>query len=180
MEKYSFKNKYYRLIDGSFINLEENKEIEFLNKLITGMDIDYKQLEEGKVEIPVYRSFYLNQLLKQLKGTNVQKNSEYKQLIENLDKEQIEEELEVPENLEKVLRYYQKIGYKWLKNLDNYKFGGILADDMGLGKTIQMLSIIVDYVQNTDHNEETITGQEQIQINDSKKASLVICPSSIT
>ena len=180
MEKYSLKKKYYRLKDGSFINLEENKEIEFLDKLITGMDIDYKQLEKGKVEIPIYRSFYLNQLLKQLKGTNVQKNSEYKQLIKNLNKEQIEEELEVPENLEKVLRYYQKIGYKWLKNLDNYKFGGILADDMGLGKTIQMLSIIVDYVQNTDHNEETIEGQEQIQVNNSKKASLVICPSSLT
>ena len=144
------------------------------------MDIDYKQLEKGKVEIPIYRSFYLNQLLKQLKGTNVQKNSEYKQLIKNLNKEQIEEELEVPENLEKVLRYYQKIGYKWLKNLDNYKFGGILADDMGLGKTIQMLSIIVDYVQNTDYNEETIEGQEQIRVNNSKKASLVICPSSLT
>ena len=180
MEKYSLKKKYYRLKDGSFINLEENKEIEFLDKLITGMDIDYKQLEKGKVEIPIYRSFYLNQLLKQLKGTNVQKNSEYKQLIKNLNKEQIEEELEVPENLEKVLRYYQKIGYKWLKNLDNYKFGGILADDMGLGKTIQMLSIIVDYVQNTDHNKETIEGQEQIQVNNSRKASLVICPSSLT
>ena len=35
----------------------------FLDKLITGMDIDYKQLENGKVEIPIYRSFYLNQLL---------------------------------------------------------------------------------------------------------------------
>ena len=51
---------------------------------------------------------------------------------------------------------------------------------MGLGKTIQMLSIIVDYVQNTDHNKETIEGQEQIQVNNSKKASLVICPSSLT
>ena len=180
MEKYSLKKKYYRLKDGSFIDLEGNKEIEFLNKLITGMDIDYKQLETGEVEIPIYRSFYLNQLLKQLKGTEVQKNSEYKQLIEKLDKEQIEEELQVPKNLEKVLRYYQKIGYKWLKNIDNYKFGGILADDMGLGKTIQMLSIIVDYVQNTNHNEEFITGQEQIQIDNRKKASLVICPSSLT
>ena len=166
MEKYSLKKKYYRLKDGSFINLEENKEIEFLDKLITGMDIDYKQLEKGKVEIPIYRSFYLNQLLKQLKGTNVQKNSEYKQLIKKLNKEQIEEELEVPENLEKVLRYYQKIGYKWLKNLDNYRFGGILADDMGLGKTIQMLSIIAGYIEENSDCE--------------KRASIVICPSSLT
>ena len=63
------------------------------------------------------------------------------------------------------LRYYQKTGYKWLKTLDKYNFGGILADDMGLGKTIQMLSIIVDYVENEQQN---------------RKTSLVVSPSSLT
>src|SRR5699024_4913067 len=47
-------------------------------------------------------------------------------------------------------------------------FGGILADDMGLGKTIQMLSVIVDYVEKAKNNEET------------KRASLVVSPSSLT
>jgi len=42
--------------------------------------------------------------------------------------------MEVPENLETVLRDYQKTGFKWLKTLDYYRFGGILADDMGLRK----------------------------------------------
>ena len=50
------------------------------------------------------------------------------------------------EGLKCKLRYYQKTGYKWLKTLDNYKFGGILADDMGLGKTIQVIAVILDYV----------------------------------
>lgn len=47
--------------------------------------------------------------------------------------------------------------------MDRYEFGGILADDMGLGKTIQVLAVILDYV-----NKE------------GKMPSLVVCPSSLT
>ena len=72
--------------------------------------------------------------------------------------------IKIPESLEKILRYYQKTGYKWLKTLDNYRFGGILADDMGLGKTVQMLSIVAGYI---DEGTE-------------RRASIVICPSSLT
>lgn len=132
MAKYELKKKYHRLKDGSFINLEENKEIDFLNKLVTGMDIDYKELESGEVRLPVNRSLYLNQLLKGIKGTEIIKNTEFKKMVNELNKEQLEEEIKVPENLEKVLRYYQKTGFKWLRILDSYHFGGILADDMGL------------------------------------------------
>ncbi len=168
MEKYKLKKKYHRLKDGSFINLEENKEIDFLDKLATGMDIDYKQIENGEVSLPVQRSLYLNQLLKGIKGTEIIKNSEYKEIVNNLSKEGLEEELKVPENLNSVLRYYQKTGFKWLKVLDNYKFGGVLADDMGLGKTVQMLSVVVDYVQN------------ESKLENNKRASLVVSPSSLT
>ena len=166
MEKYSLKKKYHRLKDGSFISLQDNKEIEFLDKLVTGMDIDYKELENGEIRLPVNRSLYLNQLLKGIKGTEIIKNAEYKKIVNRLDKEQLEEDIKIPENLNSILRYYQKTGYKWLKILDYYHFGGILADDMGLGKTIQMLSVIVDYVQ--ESKEEN------------KRASLVISPSSLT
>lgn len=134
MERYSLKKKYHRLKDGSFIDLENSKEIEFLDKLVTGMDISYKELEKGEIDLPVYRSLYLNQLLKGIKGTQIIKNEEYKDIVNNLNKEQLEENMEVPEPLNNILRYYQKTGYRWLKTLDNYKFGGILADDMGLRK----------------------------------------------
>ena len=46
----------------------------------------------------------------------------------------------------------------------SYGFGGILADDMGLGKTIQLLAVIIDYVQ---RSEQT-------------KTSMVVCPSSLS
>lgn len=133
MSKYALKKKYHRLKDGSFIELEENQEIEFLNKLITGMDIDYKQIENGEIKLPVNRSLYLDQLLKGIKGTEITKNGAYKKIVNGLNKDQLEE-IKVPKNLEKILRYYQKTGFKWLKVLDSYRFGGILADDMGLRK----------------------------------------------
>lgn len=134
MSKYALKKKYHRLKDGSFINLEENKEIEFLDKLITGMDIDYQELETGEVRLPVHRSLYLNQLLKGIRGTEIIKNEKYKEIVNGLNKEQLETEIKVPKNLESILRYYQKTGFQWLKILDSYRFGGILADDMGLRK----------------------------------------------
>ena len=163
MEKYKLKKKYYRLKDGSFLNLEDNKEVEFLDKLTTGMDIDYEEIEDGEIRLPVNRTLYLNQLLKKLKGTEIVRNSEYKEIVNELDKDQLEETAEVPEDLAGILRYYQKTGFKWLKILDKYHFGGILADDMGLGKTVQMLSVIVDYAKNKD-----------------RKPSLVVSPSSLT
>ena len=178
LERYSLKKKYHRLKDGSFIDLTNSKEIKFLEKLVTGMDIDYKELEGGELRLPTYRTLYFNQLLKEIKGTQIIKNSEYKTIVNRLDKEQLEEEMNVPENLNNVLRYYQKTGFKWLKTLDHYNFGGILADDMGLGKTIQILSIIVDYVQNSSQDTEVLSEQEQIE--NTKRASLVVSPSSLT
>lgn len=165
MTKYALKKKYHKLKDGIFINLEENQDIEFIDKLVTGMDIDFKELEKGTVKLPVNRSLYLNQLLKTINNTPIIKNTEYKKIINSLEKDSDDTEIEIPSSLDSVLRYYQKTGYKWLKTLDNYKFGGILADDMGLGKTIQMLSIIAGYI---DENKEN------------RRASIVICPSSLT
>ena len=140
------------------------------NNLLTidlaNLNIDIKDLEKGNVKLPVNRSLYLNQLLKTVPNTQINKNSEYKKLINGLDKQNGEDDVEIPSSLESILRYYQKTGYKWLKTLDNYKFGGILADDMGLGKTIQMLSIIAGYIEENSDCE--------------KRASIVICPSSLT
>ena len=81
-----------------------------------------------------------------------------------LEKNNIEDDANVPDEMKDILRDYQKIGFKWLKVLESYHFGGILADDMGLGKTVQMLSIVAGYI---DEGTE-------------RRASIVICPSSLT
>lgn len=46
------------------------------------------------------------------------------------------------DDLEKVLRPYQKQGVGWLHFLRENRFGGILADEMGLGKTLQTLAFL--------------------------------------
>ena len=163
MSKYNLKKKYHKLKDGSFVSLEENEDLEFLDKLMSGMNLSYSELEKETIKLPVNRTLYLNQLLKSINNTQIIKNSEYKKVVNSLDVENNEQDIEIPQSLENILRYYQKIGYKWLKSIDNYKFGGILADDMGLGKTVQMLSIIAGYV---DQEKE-------------RRASIVICPSSL-
>ena len=161
LQKYKLNKKYHRLKDGSFINLENNKDIEFLNTLTDGLDISYKNIEE-KIQLPVNRALYLDKLLKQNSQVEVTTNEKYNEIIENT---RIKEESDnIPEGLKEILRDYQKVGHKWLSILDKYGFGGILADDMGLGKTIQILSVLM----------RTIIDEKR------KTASLVVAPSSLT
>ena len=160
LKKYRLKKKYYKLKDGTFLDIEDSKEIEFIDKLLSANN--YK-LEEGTLKLPVRRSLYLNQLLKEVKGTEIVKDAEYKHIVKGLDKDGIDEEIEIPSELESVLRPYQKIGFKWLKTLDDFKFGGILADDMGLGKTLQAISLLLNYKENEKD----------------RKTSIVVCPSSL-
>lgn len=176
IEKYELKKKYYRLKDGSFLNLEDSKETEFLDRLINGMDVKFKQIEEGKIDLPINRTMYLNTILKGLNSVPISKNEEYRKTVNSLDGSKLDE-IEVPDELNPTLRYYQKTGFKWLKMLDSYKFGGILADDMGLGKTIQILSVILDYAKNYSQKEDMMQGQECFE---KRRASLVIAPSSLT
>ena len=49
----------------------------------------------------------------------------------------------LPAGLKGLLRDYQKFGFKWLKTLEYYRLGGILADDMGLGKTLQIIALLL-------------------------------------
>lgn len=164
MEKYRMKKKYHRLKDGSFLKIDQNDAMEFINSITDGLDIDYKKIENGSLKLPLSRSMYLDRLLKNLKNTNVVKNSEYKDLIATVDHKDIEELITAPKGLNANLRSYQLMGYKWLTLLDKYGLGGILADDMGLGKTVQMLAVVLSYIENAKN----------------PKPSIVVCPSSLT
>ena len=165
MEKYKLKKKYHRLKDGTFLNLDNNEGIDFLGKLVTGADVDYKELSSGTIRLPVHRTMYLNQLLDGLHDAKIEKNNEFCDMVNHLNKTDIIYRDSIPNGLNSVLRYYQKIGFEWLKILDYYNLGGILADDMGLGKTIQVLALIMSYIENSSKND--------------KKASIVISPSSL-
>lgn len=134
LEKYKLKKKYHRLKNGDFLSLEENEDIDFLYNFIGGTGISYKELEEGNVRLPVYRSLYLDRIMSKFENTSIKKDNNYKEIIDNIQDKSNTENLTIPKELNSTLREYQKIGFKWLKTLDYYQFGGILADDMGLRK----------------------------------------------
>ena len=159
LRKYKLKKKYHRLKDGTFIDLENNPEIEFIDSLISGTNLNYKEIDDY-IRIPVNRVFYLERLLDNNSNIKVTVDDDYKKVIEksvNIKNKKI------PKELNTVLRDYQKTGFNWLSSIDAYNFGGILADDMGLGKTIQIISILLEYIVN----------------NKNPKTSLVVCPSSL-
>lgn len=49
-----------------------------------------------------------------------------------------------PSSFRGLLRPYQLVGYRWMRDLYETGFGGVLADDMGLGKTIEVLAFLAD------------------------------------
>ena len=163
MQKYALKKKFHGLKDGSFLDLEKNETIDFINCLVENGDISYKEIEKGQIKLPISRSMYLDRILQEM-HSNVIKNDEYKKIINQVSKKEIDDDIFIPKELNADLRSYQVLGYKWLRILDKYKFGGILADDMGLGKTIQLLAVLQAYIS---ENEKT-------------KPSMVVCPSSLT
>lgn len=167
LTKYKLKKKYHRLKDGSFINLNENNDtIEFLENISKGVNLEYDKLEKGKINVPMYRGLYLDELLKKHNVENVSKDKNYRKFVNEIGKKDFEQDVDLPKNFNASLREYQKTGYNWLEGLEDYKLGGVLADDMGLGKTIQMLAVIQKYKEDTKKEDY--------------KPSIVVCPSSLT
>ena len=164
MRQYKLKKKYHRLKDGSFINLEDNETIKFIDSITEDIDVDYSQIKNGELRLPMYRALYLDKILDKNEFIKVNKDENYKSLVERLDVKQIEGSMQMPSLLNANLREYQKIGVQWLQMLDFYGLGGILADDMGLGKTVQILCVICSYLEKHKENSKPI---------------MVVCPSSL-
>lgn len=164
INKYKLRKKFYRLKDGTYISLEKNSSLDFLENLTDNIEIEDENVEENSIKLPIYRALYLEKIFKDMPNTNIQKNEYYKNMISQIEDRQIDLSTKIPPKLNAELRTYQKIGYKWLRTLEQYKMGGILADDMGLGKTIQLLAVILSYVQKNKGNV---------------KPSIIICPSSL-
>ena len=52
-------------------------------------------------------------------------------------------EVEIPDNLNAVLRDYQEDGVRWMLRMTSWGAGVCLADDMGLGKTLQTIAVML-------------------------------------
>ena len=159
LASYRQNKKYFRLKDGSFLNLK-NEYVDTLASFVDDLNLNDDQLDEEEVLIPKYRALYLDQLTKISQSLHVERDVSFKSMVREF--KQVEDaDFTVPVNLQKTLRRYQKTGYRWLKTLSKYQMGGILADDMGLGKTLQVISVLLSE-----------KGQ-------SNKSSLIVAPSSL-
>ena len=159
LEMYSQKKRYYRLKNGQFISLDDNGLLT-VAKLVEGLSADPGTLNRS-FRLPRYRALYLDSILKEGNGITLYRDQLYKAVVRGM-KSVEDSDFEIPQPLRQVLRGYQKTGYRWLKTLDSYGFGGILADDMGLGKTIQVIALLLDEAGKKEHT-----------------TSLIVCPASL-
>lgn len=135
------KKKYYRLKSGAFLPLDI-KELHEISSLFEYLDLEQRDFENDIINIPKFRALYIDEHLKELNINSIKRNLKFKELVQNI-KEPGDIDYKIPCELKNVLRGYQKLGFKWLKTLNAYGFGGILADDMGLGKTLQVLTFLL-------------------------------------
>ena len=130
---YRKKKKYVKLKD-SIISFDDDD-----SKSFKEMVSDFKLDQIDTPKLPIYDALKLSQYSD--KDTEVTFSPELKTLFEDI-KEFPKEKTDVPEDIEKVLRPYQKDGVKWLHVLARHNLSGILADDMGLGKTLEMIALL--------------------------------------
>ncbi|MCP1103146.1 SNF2 family DNA or RNA helicase [Aequitasia blattaphilus] len=155
LTKYDRKKKYYRLKDGTFLDVQD-EGLQSLVELNDGLALNKSQLKDEQIFLPKYRALYLDQELKDNKGIKTNKDKAFKTLIRNM-KTIEDSDFEVPKPLETILRNYQVQGYMWLKVLKSNGFGGILADEMGLGKTLQVITFLLsEFMENEGKMPNTL------------------------
>ncbi|MCD8160209.1 MAG: DEAD/DEAH box helicase [Clostridiales bacterium] len=152
---------YYRLKSGAFLSLDESGSLTRLAELKDGLGLKDRELASGSVELPLYRAPYLEQTLQGSESLRYSRDDGFRSLVRSF-RTVADSDYTLPQQYQDILRPYQKTGFRWLKTLAQYGFGGILADDMGLGKTVQALSFL------SSAKEEGNT-----------LPSLVVCPASL-
>ncbi len=160
-ESYRLRKKYYRLRGGRFIDLSQNAAADDLESFLASIDVAPREAVGKAVRLPLYRALYLDRMLDEHEQVVSSRDRTYRALVRSFGSIK-NSDYEPPESLEKIMRPYQTLGYKWLRVLEQSGFGGILADDMGLGKTLQMISLFLS------EKEEGAS-----------RPSLVVCPASL-
>ena len=142
LQSYRKKKKYHLLNNGTFISLEHQDTLRFVDELFQKLDVPMKDFVEGKMHLPVYRAYYLNHMLEEHDDVASDRDHGFRQLVKDFESIS-ESEYDVPESLKDVLRPYQVYAYQWMRTIADAHFGGILADDMGLGKTLETISVLL-------------------------------------
>ena len=163
MEAIARKRRYFRLKDGSFLDLSAMEEWQPLADSIYEVaqveGIDFMTGGEDTVQMQTYRACYMESLLQGL-NVPVEVDQSVHETVRALTEPGDAADAVLPAGL--TLRPYQQRGVKWMQTLDRLHLGGVLADDMGLGKTVQMIALFAAA------KERGVT-----------LPSLVVCPTSV-
>lgn len=162
LEAYRMKKRFCQVKAGEFLSLDD-EGLNMVARLSSSLSLSGRDLLEKGAHLPGYRALYLDSLLKEGPGITFYRDQLFKAVVRGMKLVE-DSDFAIPEAFAGVLRGYQKTGFRWLKTLDAYGFGGILADDMGLGKTVQMIALFAD-----EYGEKKNAGQP----------SLIICPASL-
>ncbi len=153
------KRRYHRLRDGRLLRLDDSlSALDDLDETLTDAGADLSHLH---AELPLYRAPGLDKTLAGQNGIGFARDDAFRRISRSFHSV-ADAEYVLPESLQNVLRRYQRTGYRWLRMLDAYGMGGILADDMGLGKTLQVLAFLLAKKQEGE-----------------TKPSIIVCPASL-
>lgn len=165
-KSYRMKKKYYRLKDGSFIDLEE-QNVGALWDILNNLNVSNKDMGNDTIYLSKNNALYLNNIFEE-KDFLLEKNDAFIDLVDRMIDPSITE-YNLPSGIKADLRNYQVTGYKWLRTLADHSLGGILADDMGLGKTLQSIVYI----------ESIMEEYKMDKIQNEKLLFLIVCPTSL-
>lgn len=167
MEAIARKRRYFRLKDGSFLDLSGMEDwqplADSIFEVATVEGIDFMTGGEDTVQMQAYRTCYMENMLKSL-DIPVEVDDSVHETVHALTNPS-DEKLELPAGL--TLRPYQQRGVQWMHTLDRLHLGGVLADDMGLGKTVQVIAMLL-----SARDPEPKVGAIQ--------PSLVVAPTTLT
>lgn len=161
LDSYRQRKKYYRLKSGEFLELKDDGLLTVAG-MLDGLGLTKAQMGEEVIRVPGYRVFYLDSILEARRGMSVYRDRMFKTVVRGM-KSVEDSDFEIPGSFQGELREYQKLGFKWMKTLDELGFGGILADDMGLGKTVQVIALLLDEKERRE----------------TARPSLIVCPASL-
>ncbi len=160
LDSYREKRPFHRLKSGAFLSLND-PALQGLYAIAEEFAVSRRGAVASQVSLPAYRALYIDRILRDNPAIRLRRDEGFRRLIRDITAV-ADNEFSPPATLDNVLRNYQKTGFRWLKTMQQYGFGGILADDMGLGKTLQMISLLLD----AKEQGETLP-------------SLVVCPASL-
>lgn len=131
-------DRFYRT-KKVYLDLEDPGIVNFLNLLD---DLGLENIKDNEVYIDKNKVLYIQEKLKDRNLSFIKGGNVLQEIVGKLLNKEFKRKL-VPKALNAELRPYQKEGFKWINEIIDLGFGGVLADDMGLGKTLQIIAFLL-------------------------------------